>query len=1076
MNPDALTAWLQACGLQHLARVLIDNGIDDDVLSCLAEPDLEKIGLSMGDRKRLLRAIASRESTPTPAPHRSHPATGELRQLTIMFCDLVDATALSERLTPEQWRAVVLAYQQTAVAIIEHHGGSVAQYLGDGLLVYFGYPQALEDAAERALRAGLSLVTAVAGLQWPDQGLSDLRLAVRMGVHTGTVVMGEIGAGRRREQLALGDVPNLAARLQAIAAPDTVVLSETTRTLAGGGFSYEDLGRHALKGIREPRQVWQVTGTTATGSRFDASLRVGLTPLIGRVHELALLMDRWDAARQGQGQVVMLGGEPGVGKSRMLKELRDRLGNAGLQAVALQCSPHAVHRAFHPFVDYIEQVLGWGPDVSAEGRLQQMRTVLLDHLQVDPVHFGPLAFLLSIPVSGEHAMPAGSASQHEQASMDALVAVMQALSRHAPLLGLIEDAHWADPSTLALLKQLVAATRQQPLLLLITHRPEFNASLDRHAHVTQLKMPGLREVEVLSMIEHLAADRPLSDAWLRHIVDKTDGIPLFVEELTRSILEAPTLPDRPASATGVPATLRDSLMARLERHPGSRELAEVGAAIGRDFSHALVSEVSDMSPVALEQAVAALIQSGLVTAQPSRQGTIYTFKHALVQDAAYDAMVQVRREALHREILRALENRTAGQPEPEPSLLARHAQAAGQRHMAVMRWRQASERALKRLSLHEAEAHLQSALGTLGELPASSQRDQTAMHLHALLGTVHMLGRGWGAPEVAQAYAQAHALANVVDKVEESIWPLWGVCVFHLVHGDVTRAEAIGRRMMTVARQSNSRVAWLVTNMMHTQLCFYAGRLTEVPGHTEQVDDRYSIAQDRQLIALYSSDLKLASSVHGAHARWILGETEDTPDLIRDCERHAAMLAHPYSLAWMLTWGSMSCLHRGDVDALWQRVNEGRRIAEVHGFAYVLSMATLMMGWCEVQRGRVDEGVTQMASGLAAFRATGAGIAVPYFQTLLAEALGQAGRWREGLALLQEAWAQTQQGGERWHEAELHRIRAVLLAQDPQADRRQVQDSLDKAATVARAQGALSWLRRAEADALALLGSPLKPV
>ncbi|HEX5374148.1 MAG TPA: adenylate/guanylate cyclase domain-containing protein, partial [Aquabacterium sp.] len=741
MNPDVLTAWLQTCGLQHLARVLIDNGIDDDVLSCLTEPDLEKIGLSLGDRKRLLRAIGARE--PHGALHRSHPEAGELRQLTIMFCDLVDATALSERLTPEQWRAVVLAYQQAAVAIIEHHGGSVAQYLGDGLLVYVGYPQALEDAAERALRAGLALVSAVARLQWPDPALSDLRLAVRIGVHTGTVVMGEIGAGRRREQLALGDAPNLAARLQAMAAPGTVVLSETTRTLAGGGFTYEDLGRHVLKGIREPRQVWQVTGITAMGSRFDASLRVGLTPLIGRVHELALLMDRWDAARQGHGQVVMLGGEPGVGKSRMIKELRDRLGNAGLQAVALQCSPHGVHRAFHPFVDYIEQVLGWGPEVSAEARLQQMRTVLLENLQVDPVHFGPLAFLLSIPVPGEHAMPAGSASQHEQASIDALVAVMQALSQQAPLLGLIEDVHWADPATLALLKQLVAATRQQPLLLVITHRPEFHASLDRHAHVTQLKMPGLREVEVLSMIEHLAVDRPLSDAWLRHIVDKTDGIPLFVEELTRSILEAPSLPDRPNSTAGVPATLRDSLMARLERYPGSRELAEVGAAIGRDFSHALVSEVSDMSPVALEQAVAALIQSGLVLAQPSRQGTIYTFKHALVQDAAYDSMVQARRESLHREILRALESRTPGQPEPEPSLLARHARAAGQRHMAVMRWRQASERALKRLSLHEAEAHLQSALATLGELPASSQRDQTAMHLHALLGTVHMLGRGW---------------------------------------------------------------------------------------------------------------------------------------------------------------------------------------------------------------------------------------------------------------------------------------------------------------------------------------------
>jgi predicted ATPase len=341
---------------------------------------------------------------------------------------------------------------------------------------------------------------------------------------------------------------------------------------------------------------------------------------------------------------------------------------------------------------------------------------------------------------------------------------------------------------------------------------------------------------------------------------------------------------------------------------------------------------------------------------------------------------------------------------------------------------------------------------------------------------VYMLGRGWAAPEVAQAYAQAHALANALDQVEESIWPLWGVCVFHLVHGEVTRAESIGRRMMTVARQANSRKAWLVTNMMHTQLCFYAGHLPEVPGHTEQVDDRYSEAQDRPLMALYSMDLKLVSAVHGAQARWIMGETEGAELICQAHERYASTLMHPYSLAWTLTWGAMSYLHRGDVDTLWSRVTEGRRIADSHGFAYVSSMATFAMGWCQVQRGAVDEGLQEMERGLAAFRATGAGIAVPFFLTLLAEALGRAGRWPVGLEVLQDAWALTLQGGERWHEAELHRIRAGLLAMGNDSNRQLVQGSLEKAAAVAVSQGAQSWLARAQADAQRLLGQSISLV
>lgn len=1057
-----LSRWLEAAGLGHLEKVLSDNGIAEDVLTSLTEQDLQELGLSMGDRKRLLKAIAE-----LAAPRAS---TGELRQLTILLCDLVGSTSICESLPPEQWREVVLAYQQTSAAVIERYGGSIAQYLGDGLLVYFGHPQAHEDAPERAVRSAMALIEAIRELHVAPLAAQGLRLRVRIGIHTGEVVIGDIGGGARREHLALGDTPNVAARLQTLAEPDTVVVSDITRRMAGGSFAYADLGRHELKGAREPRHVWRVESVLETASRFDAATRTGLSPLVGRTEELAVLIDRWGTTQRGHGQAVLLSGEPGVGKSRLLKELLDRLGNAGLNAVRLQCSAHHVHIAFHASIDAISRILGLTREQPIAFKLDRLEALVVEKYGLLRTQAAVLASMLSLPGEKRYGLLVGSAHERERETIDALVAMSRARARLAPTLMMIEDAHWADPATLALVHSIIERIADVPLLLVVTHRPdlELPPALTARRHVTTMKVTALRQPEVVELVTRLAGTTPLPDDLLQHIVSKTDGVPLFVEELTRYVLEE-SPPSSSSPRKEVPATLRDSLMARLDRNPRAKEIAQIGSVLGREFRRDVIETVSGMTPGALDDALSALTQSGLATEHVGQQGRVYTFRHALVQDTSYDSLLESRRRTLHGEVVSALEKWFPTIANAEPQLVARHASCAGQPSVAIPYFRRASELAVQRLALQEAAAHLNDASDACAALPPSDERNRIELQLQASLGTVHMLRRGWAAQEVSDAFARANALASTVDDLNEAIWPLWGVCVFHMVHGEIARAVSIGSRMMTVARQSGSRHAWLVADMMHVQLLMYSGALHRVQAHVDQVEHRYSDPQDRALISLYSTDLKLVTMVHQSQTRLFMGLSDGADALCAEQESFAASLNHPYSMAWTLTWGAMSFLHRGLGAQLLSRVEEGLRLAEKHGFAYVAAMALIQKGWAYGRDGRLEDGIELMQRGLAAFKATGAGIAVPFFTVLLAEALGQASRRAEGLSLLDDAEKLIAWGGERWHEAELHRVRAKLLATGPQPESAAAEASLRRAMEIATEQHAHEWRSRALRDLQDLL-------
>ncbi|MEO8627148.1 MAG: adenylate/guanylate cyclase domain-containing protein [Betaproteobacteria bacterium] len=683
---ESLSTWLQTIGLERYGPVFEANGVDLRSLSLLGESDLETLGVLLGHRKLLLNALSTldradssqfraRESPAPPPAHPSVTAQGERRQLTVMFCDLVGSTSLSERLDPEELRDLVRAYQASAGEVIARFDGYIAQFLGDGLLVYFSHPVAHEDDAERAVRAGLGVIVAMRALnaRLTENGH---RLSVRIGIHTGLVVVGEIGAQERRERLALGETPNLAARLQGIAEPDTVVISERTRQLVGGSFACTDLGEHLLKGISQPTRAWLINGVSAAASRFEAATHGGLTPLVGRRKEIDLLIERWQQAQRGEGHAVLLAGEPGIGKSRILNEVRNMLDREVSGTLRLQCSPYHINSAFYPSIDNFERALKFGHEEPAAAKLDKLEALLVGQYGCPLEDVRLIAPILSLPCEDRYGPLSMTPQQQKEETSRALVGVVEAASRRQPTLMIFEDAHWADTASLEGLERLIARIGDLPLLLIITHRPEFQHNWSAHRNLTVLTLSRLSRDESSAIVSRVTAGKALPAEVLEQIIGRTDGVPLFVEELTRSILEAGTLKDardhyRYAGSTtsiAIPATLRDSLMARLDRVTAVKEIAQIGAAIGREFSYELISAVAALPKTALDDVLTRLTDSGLAFRRGAGSEAVYVFKHALVQDAAYESLLKSRRRNLHREIAVWYERERAG----ELSLLAHH--------------------------------------------------------------------------------------------------------------------------------------------------------------------------------------------------------------------------------------------------------------------------------------------------------------------------------------------------------------------------------------------------------------------
>ncbi len=769
-----------------------------------------------------------------------------------MFCDLVGSTALSEQLDPEDLRELMAAYQKAAGAVVERYEGHVAQYLGDGLMIYFGWPQAHEEDAGRAVRAGLELIEAVRNVDAPDP------LQVRIGIATGRVVVGETGAGDASvPKAAVGETPIVAARLQALAAPDQIVIAPTTQALAGGAFDYDDLGETALKGIAKPMRAWSVVRESAAEGRFEARAGSRLTPFVGRDVELALLLERWTEARHGEGQVVLLSGEPGIGKSRITEVLRRRLTNEPHIRLRYQCSPYYTNTAFYPIIEQLERAAGFTHDDAADTRLDKLEA-LLKQAAKNISEAAPLfADLLSLP-TGRYSPLNLSPQRKKEKTFEALAEQVAGLAQHTPVLTIFEDVHWVDPTTLDLLGTAINRFQGEAILLIVTYRPEFEPPWDGYGHVTSHSLNRLTHRQRAEMVVKVTGGDALPDEILDQIVTKTDGIPLFVEEMTKTALERLAAgrqsTNSSASTIALPATLQDSLMARIDRLESGKEIAQLGACIGREFGYRLIDAVARADHPELDDAIARLIDAELLYRYGSPPDATYTFKHTLVQETAYQSLLKSHRQRIHNRIAEALEEQFGETVKAEPELLAHHFTEAGHGKQAIPYWQQAGEHAVQRSANVEAIGHFTKALGILQTLPKNIERSQRELTLHVALAGPIAVTKGFGSAEVKPIYNRARELCGEVGETPH-LFPvlhgLWSVCN---MRAEYDAAREITKQLLNLAESAEDSGLRLEAHVATGFTLFYLGAFASALEHLEAGTSLYDPQRHQAHVAVYRQE------------------------------------------------------------------------------------------------------------------------------------------------------------------------------------------------------------------------------
>jgi predicted ATPase/class 3 adenylate cyclase len=1077
-------AWLRDLGLAQYEQEFRANDIDAEVLADLTAEDLIALGItSVGHRRRLLAAIAALRDGAGSARARSSQAfaavdvttmaapDAERRQLTVMFVDLVDSTALASRLDPEEMSELLRAYQSAVAAAIARFEGHIAKYMGDGVLAYFGYPRAHEDEAERAVRAGLAAVEAIHSLK-PKH---DLSLEVRVGIATGGVVVGElIGAGEAQERSVVGQTPNLAARLQSLAEPNSVVISRNTRRLVGGLFDLADLGSHHVKGFAKPVRAWRVIGESQVKSRFEALHPAALTPLVGREEELALLQRRWDETRDGEGQVVLLSGEPGIGKSRLTRALQQRLGEGAYTRIIHFCSPYHVNTALHPIIDHLQRAARFDRDDNDEQKLAKLEELLALSTQNVPEVAPFFAALLSIP-TGQRYPPLNLAPEEQMSkTLDAVADQVEGLARRRPVLALFEDVHWIDPTSLELLERLIERVRSLPVLLVITFRPEFKHSWTGHPHVTSLTLNRLSRKSGCAMIERLTAGKTLPTEVLQQIVAKTDGVPLFVEELTKNVLESGLLREErgsyvlagPLPPLAIPATLQDSLTARLDRLIPVKEVAQIGAAIGREFSYELLALVTSLRENELHEALARLEESELVYRRGTPPHATFAFKHALVQDAAYESLLRSKRQQMHAAVAQAIVEHFPEKTTAQPEILARHYSEAGLAEQAVGYWLKAGQQAAELSANAEAIGHLKNGLEVLKSVPESRRRDELELDLQTALGMPLIATKGYGGKETGAVYARAQELCSRLSCGVQQLFPiLYGQWAYHCVIGEWLKGRRLAEEFLDHAVHAADPATKLVGHRILGLTLTHLGDLRAAREQIEKALALYEPGQHRFLAFRFGQDQKVAGLVYLCVILWLSGFPDRASNVVDQATDVAREINHHNSRGYLFAWGAATLAHfRRDAAAVRRYAEAAISLSEEHGLLMWLAYGKILRGWAAGAQGRPSESVSEIAEGIADCRATGTLRDAPYHLSLLAETLHRAGKTEEALEALQDALGFVAKTQERWWEAELHRLKGELLLSLATADPTEAEACYRSAIEVAQAQGAKMLELRAAAS------------
>lgn len=968
-------------------------------------------------------------------------SNAERRHLTVMFCDLVGSTALSEQLDPEELREVLQAYQQVAAEVIDRFDGHIAQYLGDGLLIYFGYPLAHENDPQRAVLSGLGIIAELGHLNTNlEQGILRQRitpLQIRVGIHTGLVVVGDIG-GERREQLALGETTNIAARLQQMAKANTVVISAATYHLVAGFFTCRLLGRYMLKGFSRSMETYQVLHASRAYSRFEAALTVaGLTPLVDREEEIAVLLDRWEHVKAGQGQVILITGEAGIGKSRLAQVFKERV--TGEPQIWLHChaSPYHQDSRLYPIIELLQRLLRFRSKDTPEQKLNKLELALKLYDMSLPEIVPLFTSLLSLPLPPTYTPLDLTPQRQKQLATQAFLTILSKLSALRPVIILIEDLHWIDPSTLEMLDALVDQLAELHVFCLFTFRPEFSPPWTRPVYLTQLNLTRLPRSQVETLIRHITGGKAIPVELRQQIIAKTDGVPIFVEELTKMVLELDQLQEGDDNyqlisslpQLAIPATLQDSLMARLDRLGPAREVAQLCAILGRVFTYRLLKAIALAGDAGLQDNLAQLVEAELLYQQGLPPQAAYTFKHALIQDAAYRSLLRRKRQFYHRQIAQVLTEQFPETARSEPELLAYHYTSAGLFQQAITYWQLAGQRALLYSANLEAANHFKKALELLTALPETSERLEQELQLQIALGAPLLMTKGYGASDVEAAYDRARELCQQLADKPQLSSALFGLWVFYLARGRHQTAFELAQQLMQLSEQTPDPTLQLQAHQALGISYLNLGQLSLARAHLEQGLALYKPGQHgiRQTSTYVGADRGVACLSHLALTLWLLGYPDQALNRCQEAVRLADELGHAYSRVFALFFAAWLHQYRWEADFTHTYAAAAISLAFEHDFKLLEPLASIMEGWVLTEQGQLELGLEQMFQSLAQYRTTGAEIGHLHILTLLAQAHAKLEQIEAGLAVLNRALQLIQEKSERFCEAELYRLKGELL-------------------------------------------------
>ena len=1043
-----LVAWLAEIGLEQYSSIFLDDDIDLHILPEITDLDLKELGISIGHRRKILAAARkladdgegeTRRDNRRPETSSADRDNAEHRQLTVLFCDLAGSTELSQTLNSEDLREVVLAYQGACKQAIENHQGFIARYMGDGVLVYFGYPRAHEDDAQLAIRAGLEIVSSVKSLNNDIGEKKGALLAVRVGIATGPVIVGDlIGEGASRESAVVGETPNLAARLQGIADTDNVVISPSTRRLSRGLFQCESLGKQNLKGLSEPVEAWRVVSETLTDSVFESGNKETLTPLVGREEELAILLRRWEISKQGRGQAVFITGEPGIGKSRIVQAVKEKVASDSMVHVRYQCSQHHTNSPLYPILSHFEFVAGILRTDSSDQKLDKLRDLLDTLGDHDDMHVSLLAALLSIPLNERYKPFQGDPRQERQAVLEMLQNQFTLLSLSQPILCIFEDIHWIDPSTMEAIDRLLERIGNMPVLLVLTYRESFECPWTGLPQTTLMSLNRIGRDETLTIIEKLSIRHGLSERLVEHILSRTDGVPLFVEEMTKMLLEGEyDLPEVDGSATGnpelamrPPETLQDSLTARLDRLGSAKSVAQVCAVIGRSVNYELLEKVIDLPAEKLDSELKQLVAAELMSSRGAPPHAEFTFKHALIQDTAYQSMLRSRRSDIHSRIADALNAHFPADVDQHPEILANHYLLAGRQQPALDYFEKAAKRMLGQSNYKEGAHCLSQALKIIAAEPESDERNEKEIRVQTAMGGAMIATKGFAHAETGAAYTRAAELVRQSDGDTSRFNPVrYGVWVFNLVRGRLDLAHELAEDFVNAADSQENPTERLVAYRTMGSCLTFMGRWQTAVEYLEKALALYDIEKHKSLAVTYTTDPRISTLTLYSWSLFHLGRIDEAIKASDMAVAEATSFGHLHTTAYTLGLsGTMFHQFRGDI----QRTREGAdalvELCSKQPVPLWTNLAFCLQGWATGMEGDIETGIRQLEKGYNGFAGTGAQLFMAYYCILKAEIYLKDANTDLVMECLEQAKQIHHSTREGWFDANIHRACGDLFS------------------------------------------------